>query len=734
MSTTMSTTNRKESGSGASTYLMVPIFIFFALLIFAVIRGPGLITSAGIGSAVIVVAPLVLATYALTIIVMAGRASVDLSIGPLIGFVNVSLIQLVGIGFMESPIAVFLFAMAVGVAYQVLLGLIIIFVRVQPIIVSLSGYLALVGLNLMIMPRPGGLAPEWMLDWGAGTTIFSPVLVILIVATIGWYVLAKTAFFGNLKMMGSDERATYTSGVNINMVRLGAHVVGGIYAGLAALTFTSLISSGDPSQGTTYTLMAVTALVLGGANLAGGRGSAFGGLLGALNIYLITYALSTFNFGQVQSYVTDMAYGAVLVISLLISVAIPQLQKIARNLSPVMFFVILGVIAMGVSMHAAMDNLVDPVALAAAEWKYVAPVETQSSSYPAGTYFLFVILGAGAIACAVRALIKHTTAPMVGFIIVLIVAALGLMFNSGGSTEVVAAVAAQVPASSVVDQTFGFFALEKITGNADTLIKTDTVAQSTYVLIGVLGTVLLASLIILLMLPHVAIRTKRVAMILFGGAVAVIAIAALFFSDADKGYLASQLSGEIYAIILVGALLFTITVPLVQTKLHNVNNLFIGALGVLAVIVVYFFANGNGVPADVIAQAAGYAEPVIRTGVAPAVLPAIEYADPVRVGVGVSTMAIFTELAYCGFIIVLLHIFLRMAMGETSFQSFWRYWHIAVLATLAWSGLFYAIGVPLWKILAVIGVAIITAPNVMHIISTYIVGEKRDGAISSWEG
>ena len=103
-------------------------------------------------------------------------------------------------------------------------------------------------------------------------------------------------------MMGSDERATYTSGVNVNMVRIGAHVVGGIYAGLAAITFTSLISSGDPSQGTTYTLMAVTALVLGGANLAGGRGSAFGALLGSLNIFLITFALSTSTLEKCKLY------------------------------------------------------------------------------------------------------------------------------------------------------------------------------------------------------------------------------------------------------------------------------------------------------------------------------------------------------------------------------------------------------------------------------------------------
>ena len=105
---------------------MVPMLIFFGLLIFAVIRGPNLISSAGIGSAVIVVAPLVLATYALTIVAMSGRVSVDLSIGPLIGFINVSLIQLHANGYIESGIAVFLFAMAVGVAYQIIQGLIII--------------------------------------------------------------------------------------------------------------------------------------------------------------------------------------------------------------------------------------------------------------------------------------------------------------------------------------------------------------------------------------------------------------------------------------------------------------------------------------------------------------------------------------------------------------------------------------------------------------------------------
>jgi ribose transport system permease protein len=383
--------------SSPSTYLIVPIVIFFLLFIFATLRGPYLISSTGFGALIIVAAPLILATYALTIIVMAGRASVDLSIGPLISFINVGMIQLIGLGYMESPIALFAYAIGVGVAYQIFMALIIVFVRVQPIIVSLSGYLSLVGLNLIIMPRAGGLAPDWMYDWGAGINIVSPVLIILIIATAAWYLLAQTAFWGNLKMMGSDERATYTSGVNVNLVRIGAHAIGGVYAGLAAITFTSLISSGDPTQGTTYTLMAVTALVLGGASLAGGRGSAFGALLGSLNIFLITYSLSTFNFGKMQAFITDMSYGVMLVVSLLISLAIPLLQKRARGLSPGLVFLVLGIITLGVAVHAAMDQTMGIKRFAA-----FVPSTATEDPLSAGTIILFGVIGIAVLSYIIR--------------------------------------------------------------------------------------------------------------------------------------------------------------------------------------------------------------------------------------------------------------------------------------------------------------------------------------------
>jgi ribose transport system permease protein len=345
----------RDTRSSSNTYLLVPILLFFVLLFIAVMRSPRLVTTSGIGSAIIVAAPLVLATYALMASTISGRGTVDLSIGPLIGFINVTLIQIFNHGGLQSPIAFVLYALAVGVAYQLAMALIVIFVRVQPIIVALSGYLALSGINLVILPRPGGTAPDWMSSWGAGTTIISPVLIIVLIATAFWLLFTQTAFHGHLRLMGSDERAAYTSGVRITLVRIGAHVISGLFAACSSLCFTALISSGDPNQGTTYTLIAVTALVLGGANLAGGRASIFGSLLGALNIYLIGYVLATFSFGAVQSFVTDLSYGTILVLSLMTTIALPYLQPVLRHVSPLLFFVLLGVLTLGVILHETLD-------------------------------------------------------------------------------------------------------------------------------------------------------------------------------------------------------------------------------------------------------------------------------------------------------------------------------------------------------------------------------------------
>jgi len=301
-------------------YLAVPCALFFVLAVLALFRTPNLFSFSGLAGAVLVATPLILCTLALTPTVMAGRGTVDLSVGPLMGFINVTLIAWLTKNGVTHPIAIFGWAMMVGVLWQIGQALIIIHVRVAPIIVTLSSYLILTGVNLLIMQRAGGLAPDWMMSWGAGISLLSPVSFVLLGAIALWFLFWRSAFHIHLRLTGADERMAYTAGVKIETVRIGAHILSGVFVGLAAVSYTALISSGDPTQGSTYTLQAVTALVLGGASLAGGRGGAIGSILGALNMFLIANLLATFNFGTISGSATKLAFGLILIISLLVNV------------------------------------------------------------------------------------------------------------------------------------------------------------------------------------------------------------------------------------------------------------------------------------------------------------------------------------------------------------------------------------------------------------------------------
>lgn len=532
-------------------------------------------------------------------------------------------------------------------------------------------------------------------------------------------------------MMGSDERATYTSGVNINLVRIGAHVVGGIYAGLAAITFTSLISSGDPSQGTTYTLMAVTALVLGGANLAGGRGSAFGALLGALNIYLITFVLSTFNFGMVQSYVTDLAYGVILVVSLLISIAIPELQRRVKNLSPMMFFVICATLALGVVVHVALDQFVDPLnPKPRFNFASSSTEVDDGTGYSGGTYFMFIILGLVVTSYIVRLLFSKNTPSMTALVVLLTIVALGLIFSPEVGLDTVVAdmtLQAKLVVNTSVSAT-EFFALEATPKSAISM-GFSTIVMGSLTLLAAAAAILLASLVILLAMPHVAMGTKRLGMILFWCVSVIVGIAVLFGQSSEVGYLQSTMPGETYGVLILVAMLFVITAPMVQTKVHNVTNLFIGVCAILALIAVYFFASSQtGSNLDI----GVYGEPILGTVLDSVAIPQVIYAEPTRIMDEGSSVAVFAQLAYGAIIVVLAHIVIRLAMGGVSFKRFWRYWYVPVWGAFLWGGLFYSSGVDLWKIILVVGIAILSAPNVMHIISTYMIGEHKDDAIRQW--
>ena len=762
-------TYRSSTDTSSNKYLMVPIFIFFALLIFALIRSPILISQSGIGSAIMLTAPLILTTYALTFIAMAGRGGVDLSIGPFMGFINVSSIQLYAAGYLQTPITWFVYAIAMGLIWQLFYALIVCFVRVSPIIVSLAGYLAFAGINIVILPRPGGIAPDWLLPWGEGFTILNPIFLLMILATIFFYIITHTAFWGHLKLMGSDERAAFTSGVKINLVRIVAHMIAGIFAALSAICFTALVGSGDPLQGTKYTLLGITALVLGGASLAGGRGGAFGAILGALNLYLINYILVTFRFERLQSFVSDLSYGAVLVGALMVSLILPYVTRVTKGLSVMVFFIIMAFAGLFVMIHQIYDQpiIIEQIvedntksengAKGSIERKVDATgniiVEDSGNATTgkgtakggslaghgvvqftetAGTIIFYIIIGIAFIALLFYLLSAHRSPSTISFVVIVVIMAAGLIFNSDKeegnllqNTEKIAVQSNQV--SSIETSAPQYFSLEKI-NYFPNISESALISGSTSSIIYFAGVVLLASLIVIAMLPQFSPRTKSTAMMFFLAALSLIILKGISYNNLIENTDYSFFGIQGYGVILVVLLLFVITAPFVHSRIKNLTNVYIFGFGILAIISTYFIGGNTFITDD----PSLYQSQIINE-LNIGDLSQVKYEGTKRFFYETATSG-YSQVAFSILGVFLIQYFLFLNMGEkANYKRFAPYIYIVIIAVALWSSVFYSVGYSFYKILAVLVIGIPITPLVWQFMSIYKEKNARDQQLSQWE-
>ena len=754
-------TYRSSTDTSSNKYLMVPIFIFFALLIFALIRSPILISQSGIGSAIMLTAPLILTTYALTFIAMAGRGGVDLSIGPFMGFINVSSIQLYAAGYLQTPITWFVYAIAMGLLWQLFYALIVCFVRVSPIIVSLAGYLAFAGINIVILPRPGGIAPDWLLPWGEGFTILNPIFLLMILATILFYIITHTAFWGHLKLMGSDERAAFTSGVKINLVRIVAHMIAGIFAALSAICFTALVGSGDPLQGTKYTLLGITALVLGGASLVGGRGGAFGAILGALNLYLINYILVTFRFERLQSFVSDLSYGAVLVGALMVSLILPYVTRVTKGLSVMVFFIIMAFAGLFVMIHQVYDQ---PIVI-----EQIVEIEVNSSierkvdstgniivegdsttgqgtskggslaghgvvqlTETPGTIIFYIIIGIAFVALLFYLLSNHRSPSTISFVVIVVIMAAGLIFNPDDKgtdllkdTEKITLQSNQV--SSIETSAPQYFSLEKI-NYLPNISEGALISGTAYSIIYFAGVVLLASLIVVAMLPQFSPRTKSTAMLFFLAALSLIILKGISYNNLIENTDSSYFGIQGYGVILVVLLLFVITAPFVHSRIKNLTNVYIFGFGILAIISTYFIGGNTFVTED---PSLYQSQIIDELNIGD--LSLVKYEGTKRFFYETATSG-YSQVAFSILGVFLIQYFLFLNMGEkANYKRFAPYIYIVIIAVALWSSIFYSVGYSFYKILAVLVIGIPITPLVWQFMSIYKEKNARDQQLSQWE-
>lgn len=278
------------------------------LLVAEVIRNPARLAPASWGTLMGLAAPLMAAAAAVMPAMLGGGGGIDVSIGPLIGLINAVCVAVIVLKLgISTPFVIVPACVLIGASVGLINGLLGTIVRLQPIIATLGTYLILSGLTLAIAPAPVGGAPDWLKALSGNASLL-PLGAIM----LSWAVVVRTPFYDHLMAAGSDARAAFSAGVPVLDVRLLSYVLGGAFAGLAALLVTGLIGSADPNIGPSYTLIAISAAALGGVGLTGGRGGLVAAFLGAVDIFLLQDVLTAFN---VSPFVLQTAYGLILVIS-----------------------------------------------------------------------------------------------------------------------------------------------------------------------------------------------------------------------------------------------------------------------------------------------------------------------------------------------------------------------------------------------------------------------------------
>jgi ribose transport system permease protein len=260
---------------------------------------------------------LALLAMAQTVPVLLG--GLDLSVGAVMTLVNCLASHLViGSGF---DIALGIVAcLAAGTFFGLVNGLIVVYGRIQPIIVTLATAAIALGIALFLRPKPGGKIDEdlsWALTnslgdfadtyglfQGGKAAWFQPIawlptalVLLVLVAVVVWLPVRRTVTGRTIYAVGSAEGAAYMSGLPIARAKLAAFTLAGFFAAVGGLFLAIQTSSGnaDLPQAGAYTLNSIAAVVIGGTSLLGGAGGAIGSIFGALILRAISFNFRIFD-------------------------------------------------------------------------------------------------------------------------------------------------------------------------------------------------------------------------------------------------------------------------------------------------------------------------------------------------------------------------------------------------------------------------------------------------------
>ena len=280
--------------------MMVAVVIFAAMFAYY-----GYMQPVGLSSNVINTASnkgvlLALVAMAQTLPVLTG--GIDLSVGTIFLLTNCLASNIV----VGDPIMTTLGVIGVllaGTACGALNGVIVVYGRLQPIIVTIATSALFYGLALILRPQPGGSINPDLADLMTRSTYWVPssLIILLAVVLFIWIPYRRSVIGRAAYAIGSSEQAAYMSGVAIGKAKLLAYALAGLLSAIAGLSLTALTYTGEAraALAADYTLNSIAAVVIGGTSLFGGSGSAIGSIFGAFVMRTVGDLLFVFDMNPV---------------------------------------------------------------------------------------------------------------------------------------------------------------------------------------------------------------------------------------------------------------------------------------------------------------------------------------------------------------------------------------------------------------------------------------------------
>lgn len=211
-------------------------------------------------------------------------------------------------------------ALALGIACGAFNGLAVSKGKINPMITTLATMSIYRGIAFLLNDGISIVVTNEQFKWlGRGYIGFMPflVLVMLLCYLITWYVAKYTAFGRKVYATGSNARASFLSGINTDRVVFTVYLLNGTLAGISGLLMSAQTGAGLPQAGSGYEMTIISACILGGTSLSGGKGSLWGSLIGVLMLTTISNGLTMLG---IQTFWQQIIKGCILLAAVFIDV------------------------------------------------------------------------------------------------------------------------------------------------------------------------------------------------------------------------------------------------------------------------------------------------------------------------------------------------------------------------------------------------------------------------------